>query len=50
MTHVALVSQLDAEFNEFLFAPICDDRNGMALSVLSALGGWTSTHGRRLPN
>jgi hypothetical protein len=37
MTRVALVSQLDPEFNEFLFAPICDDRNGMMLSVLSAL-------------
>ena len=26
-----------AEFNEFLFAPIGEDRNGMLVSVLSAL-------------
>ena len=26
------MSQLDPEFNDFLFAPICDDRNGMVLS------------------
>ena len=37
MTRAALVSQLDPVFNDFLFAPICDDRNGMVLSVLSAL-------------
>jgi hypothetical protein len=30
-------SALGSEFNEFLFAPIGEDRNGMRLSVLSAL-------------
>jgi hypothetical protein len=29
--------QLGSEFNNFLFAPIGEDRNGMLLSVLSAL-------------
>jgi hypothetical protein len=37
MTRTALASQLGPEFNDFLFAPIGDDRNGMVLSVLSAL-------------
>jgi hypothetical protein len=31
------VSYLGSEFDEFLFAPIGEDRNGMLLSVLSAL-------------
>jgi hypothetical protein len=26
-----------SEFNDFLFAPICEDRNGMSVSVLSGL-------------
>jgi hypothetical protein len=30
-------SPLTSEFNEFLFAPVCEDRNEMPLSVLSAL-------------
>jgi len=36
MTRIASVS-LGSEFNAFLFAPIREDRNGMPLSVLSAL-------------
>ncbi|HVT29571.1 MAG TPA: hypothetical protein VHE81_16260 [Lacipirellulaceae bacterium] len=37
MTHSALVSVLGREFDDFLFAPIGEDRNDMPLSVLSAL-------------
>jgi hypothetical protein len=37
MTHSASVSRLRSEFDDFLFAPIGEDRNGMPLSVLSAL-------------
>jgi hypothetical protein len=36
MTRTASVS-LGSEFDDFLFAPIGEDRNGMLLSVLSAL-------------
>jgi hypothetical protein len=36
MTHSASLS-LGSEFNDFLFAPIGEDSNGMRLSVLSAL-------------
>ena len=36
MTHSASLS-LGSEFNDFLFAPIGEDKNGMLLSVLSAL-------------
>lgn len=37
MTLSASASQLGPEFEDFLFAPIGADRNGMLLSVLSAL-------------
>ncbi len=37
MTHSVSVPQLGSEFDDFLFAPIGDDKNGMLLSVLSAL-------------
>lgn len=37
MTHSASASFLGSEFNDFLFAPIGEERNGMLLSVLSAL-------------
>jgi hypothetical protein len=37
MTRPASVSFLGSEFDDFLFAPIGEDRNGMQLSVLSAL-------------
>jgi hypothetical protein len=37
MTHSASAPQLGSEFNDFLFALVGDDRNGMRLSVLSAL-------------
>lgn len=37
MTPSASTSQLGPEFENFLFAPIGADRNGMLLSVLSAL-------------
>ena len=37
MTRPTSVSQLGSEFDAFLFAPIGADRNGMFLSVLSAL-------------
>lgn len=37
MTYTARDSQLGPEFDNFLFAPIGDDGNGMLLSVLSAL-------------
>ena len=37
MTHSVSASHLGSEFDDFLFAPIGEDRNGMLLSVLSAL-------------
>ena len=37
MTRPASVSALGSEFDGFLYAPIGEDRNGMPLSVLSAL-------------
>jgi hypothetical protein len=37
MTRSASISPLGPEFNDFLFAPICEERNGMLLSVLSTL-------------
>jgi hypothetical protein len=37
MTHSALASVPAPEFDAFLFAPIGEDRNGMLLSVVSAL-------------
>jgi hypothetical protein len=37
MTHSASFSVLGSEFDDFLFAPIGEDRNDMPLSVLSAL-------------
>ena len=37
MTHFASVSRLRSDWDDFLFAPIGEDRNGMLLSVLSAL-------------
>ncbi len=37
MTHSASASHLGSEFDDFLYAPIGEDRNGMLLSVLSAL-------------
>jgi hypothetical protein len=37
MTRPASVSALGSEFDDFLFAPIGEDGNGMLLSVLSAL-------------
>ena len=37
MEHSASIPQLGSEFDAFLFAPVGDDKNGMALSVLSAL-------------
>jgi hypothetical protein len=37
MIHAASVSRLGPEFDDFLFAPIEEDRNGTLLSVLSAL-------------
>ena len=37
MTATASVSRLGSEFDDFLYAPIGEDRNGMLLSVLSAL-------------
>lgn len=37
MMRAAAMSIPAAEFNEFLFAPIGEDRNGMLVSVLSAL-------------
>ena len=37
MTRSASVSVLGSEFDDFLFAPIREDRNDMPLSVLSAL-------------
>jgi hypothetical protein len=37
MTHSALVPLLGRDFDRFLFASVGEERNGMALSVLSAL-------------
>jgi len=37
MTATASVSRLGSEFDDFLYAPIGEDPNGMLLSVLSAL-------------
>jgi hypothetical protein len=37
MTQAASVARLSTEFDDFLFAPISVDRQGMPLSVLSAL-------------
>lgn len=37
MDHRARFSTLSAKFDDFLFAPVCEDANGMRLSVLSAL-------------
>ena len=37
MTHSASIPGLGSEFEPFLFAPIAEQRNGMPLSVLSAL-------------
>jgi hypothetical protein len=37
MTRSALLSPLGSEFDDFLFAPIGEDTNGMLVSVLSAL-------------
>ncbi len=39
MTHAALSPLIGREFDEFLGAPIREDRNGTTLSVLSALAG-----------
>jgi hypothetical protein len=37
MDHRARFSTLNASYDDFLFAPVCEDANGMRLSVLSAL-------------
>lgn len=37
MTRAAVFSDLASEFDDFLFAPIREDKNGMRLSVVSAL-------------
>jgi len=37
MTRSATVSLQRSEFDDFLFAPIGDEKNGMLLSVISAL-------------
>lgn len=37
MTHSASAPLLGVEFNDFLFAPIGEERNGMLLTTLSAL-------------
>lgn len=37
MDHRARFSTLSASYDDFLFAPVCEDANGMRLSVLSAL-------------
>lgn len=37
MTRSAPVFRLASEFDDFLFAPICTEQNGMQISVLSAL-------------
>jgi hypothetical protein len=35
--HRARFSTLNARYDDFLFAPVCEDANGMRLSVISAL-------------
>jgi hypothetical protein len=35
--HRARFSKLNASYEDFLFAPVCEDANGMHLSVISAL-------------
>jgi hypothetical protein len=47
VTHPALAVLIEPEFDEFLCAPIGDDRNGTGLSVLSALRGSMSTRGKK---
>jgi hypothetical protein len=37
MSRSVAAAQLGSEFNAFLFAPVGDERNGMTLTVLSAL-------------
>lgn len=37
MDHRARFSTLSASYDDFLFAPVCEEANGMRLSVLSAL-------------
>jgi hypothetical protein len=37
MDHRAKLSTLSTSYDDFLFAPVCEDANGMRLSVLSAL-------------
>jgi hypothetical protein len=37
MDHRARFSTLSPSYDDFLFAPVCEDANGMRLSVLSAL-------------
>ena len=37
MDHRARFSTLNARYDDFLFAPVCEDANGMCLSVISAL-------------
>jgi hypothetical protein len=37
MTRIAALPVLGSEFDDFLFAPICEQGNGMLLSVVSAL-------------
>lgn len=37
MDHRSRFSNLNPSFDDFLFAPVCDEANGMQLSVLSAL-------------
>ncbi len=37
MDHRARFSTLNASYDDFLFAPVCEEKNGMRLSVLSAL-------------
>ena len=37
MDHRPRFSTLSASYDDFLFAPVCEDANGMRLSVLSAL-------------
>ena len=37
MDHRARFSSLSARYDNFLYAPVCEDANGMRLSVISAL-------------
>jgi hypothetical protein len=37
MTHPSSVSRLASDFDDFLFAPVGEEKNGMPLSVLSTL-------------